>query len=408
MSKTMELSRILDEARQNKSELFSFLRDMIRIPSESCHEKAVIERIEKEMWKVGFDEVNIDEMGNILGRMGNGEHVIAMDAHIDTVGVGNLANWSFDPYEGMEDEEFIGGRGAADQEGGMASLVYGARIMKELDLLEGITLYVTGTVMEEDCDGLCWQHILEKKSITPEFVVISEPTECRIYRGQRGRMEIQVETFGLSCHGSAPERGVNAIEKMAKIVSELSLLNQRLKVDPFLGKGSLTVSEIASKSPSRCAVSDYCSLSIDRRLTYGETWEDALHEIEELEAVQNSKAKVSLYEYQRSAYTGLELATKCYFPTWLIPEEHIITKSVASAYEKLFQEKPIIDKWTFSTNGVTIMGRYQIPCIGFGPGHEKEAHAPNEKIPKDELIKAAALYALIPREYRRLRDEHEV
>lgn len=408
MSNHAKLKDILQEANQNKAELFTFLRDMIRIPSESCQEQAVIRRIEQEMYKVGFDEVRIDEMGNIIGRMGNGKIVIAMDAHIDTVGVGNLMNWNFDPYEGMEDDQFIGGRGAADQEGGMASLIYGAKIMKDLELLDGITLYVTGTVMEEDCDGLCWQHILESRYFDPEFVVISEPTACRIYRGQRGRMEIQVETFGISCHGSAPERGVNAIEKMAGIVEELTLLNQRLRKDDFLGKGSLTVSEIGSRSPSRCAVSDYCSISVDRRLTYGETWEGALQEIEELESVQRAQAKVSLYEYHRKAYTGLELGSKCYFPTWLISEDHEVTRSVVSAYESLFEESAVIDKWTFSTNGVSIMGRYQIPCIGFGPGHEEEAHAPNEKIPKDELIKAAALYALIPSEYRRLRDEHEL
>ncbi|MFU8787348.1 MAG: YgeY family selenium metabolism-linked hydrolase, partial [Candidatus Izemoplasmataceae bacterium] len=65
----------------------------------------------------------------------------------------------------------------------------------------------------------------------------------------------------------------------------------------------------------------------------------------------------------------------------------------------LFNEAPIVDKWTFSTNAVSIMGRYNIPCIGFGPGHEDEAHAPNEKTFKDELVKAAALYALIPLMY---------
>lgn len=382
-----------------KEAMSKFLRDMIRIPSESCQEEKVILRIKEEMEKVGFDEIVIDPLGNIIGRMGNGPRVIAMDAHIDTVGVGNLANWKVDPYEGAEDGDVIVGRGGSDQEGGMASMVYAAKIMKELNLLEGVTVYITGTVMEEDCDGLCWQYLIEKDGLKPEFVVITEPTSLRIYRGQRGRMEIKVETTGISCHGSAPERGDNAIYKMAPILMELQELHQRLHTDPFLGKGSLTVSEIFFSSPSRCAVADGCSISIDRRLTHGETWEEAIEQIQQLPSVIASGAMVSVYDYARAAYTGLVYPTKCYFPTWLIPEDHIATKTLQEGYRALFGSEPVTDKWTFSTNGVSIMGRYNIPCIGFGPGHEEEAHAPNERTWKSELAKACALYAVIPMHY---------
>ncbi|MCX5774978.1 MAG: M20/M25/M40 family metallo-hydrolase, partial [Firmicutes bacterium] len=156
-----------------------------------------------EMEKVGFDSVKIDKMGNILGYIGHGKHLIAMDAHIDTVGIGDIKNWSFDPYKGYEDDKTLGGRGASDQEGGMASMVYAGKIIKDLHLEDDYTLLVTGTVQEEDCDGLPWQYIIEEDKVRPEFVVITEPTSCRIYRGHRGRMEIKVSTHGISCHGSA-------------------------------------------------------------------------------------------------------------------------------------------------------------------------------------------------------------
>jgi len=398
----IDYKKVNELANDYKEDMTKFLRDMIRIPSESCDEEKVVLRIKEEMEKVGFDEVLIDPMGNILGRIGNGSHIIAMDAHIDTVGVGNLDNWDYDPYEGFEDDNIIGGRGGSDQEGGMASMVYGAKIMKELDILGDTTLYVTGTVMEEDCDGLCWQYIINELKIKPEFVVITEPTSLNIYRGHRGRMEIKIETTGISCHGSAPERGDNAIYKMAPILMELQQLHQNLHNDEFLGKGSLTVSEVFYSSPSRCAVADGCSISIDRRLTNGETWEGAIKEIENLESVKTSGAKVSLYDYSRAAYTGLVYPTECYFPTWVIPEEHIATRTLQEGYRQLFGKEPVTDKWTFSTNGVSIMGRYNIPCIGFGPGHEDEAHAPNEKTFKDELVVAAALYAVVPLNYGKL------
>ncbi|MGE0003716.1 MAG: YgeY family selenium metabolism-linked hydrolase [Candidatus Izemoplasmatales bacterium] len=391
--------KILEKAEMYKSDITKFLRDMIAIPSESCEEEGVIRRISEEMHKVGFDEVTIDPMGNIIGRIGHGSHLIAMDAHIDTVGIGEKANWNVDPYQGKEDEETIWGRGGSDQEGGMASMVYAGKIIKDLHLEGDYTLLVTGTVQEEDCDGLCWQYILEEDKIKPEFVVITEPTSCRIYRGHRGRMEIKVSVPGISCHGSAPERGDNAIFKMAPILLELQELHQRLKFDPFLGKGSLTVSEIFSSSPSRCAVADGCWISIDRRLTAGETYLSAIAEIENLPSVQKAKAKVTMYDYSRPSWTGLVYPTQSYFPTWVLPEAHDVTQATVSAYEGLFQEKPVVDKWTFSTNAVSIMGRYGVPCIGFGPGHEEEAHAPNERTFKSELVKAAAMYAAIPLSY---------
>lgn len=403
----IQFSELLKHAQAYEKDMTRFLRDMVRIPSESCEEKDVILRIRQEMEHVGFDEVTIDPMGNLIGRIGQGKHLIAMDAHIDTVGIGNLANWTFDPYEGYEDDTTIGGRGTSDQEGGLAAMVYAGKIIKDLNLEDDYTLLITATVQEEDCDGLCWQYIIEKNQIKPEFVVITEPTACRIYRGHRGRMEIKVTTQGVSCHGSAPERGDNAIFKMAPILKEVEALNHTLHHDPFLGKGTMTVSEIFSTSPSRCAVADGCSISIDRRLTHGETHELALEQIRNLPAVKQAHAKVEMYTYERPSYTGLVYPTDAYFPTWVIPEDHVICQSLVDAYQQLFKQQPVIDKWTFSTNGVSIMGRYGIPCIGFGPGREEEAHAPNEKTYKDELVKACAMYAAIPSVYLKHLDKGE-
>ncbi|WP_186429147.1 YgeY family selenium metabolism-linked hydrolase [Clostridium sp. BSD9I1] len=396
MSKDYKAEEILKLSEEYKQDMSKFLRDMISIPSESTQEREVVLRIKEEMEKVGFDKVEIDPMGNVLGYIGHGKHIIAMDAHIDTVGIGDPNLWHYNPYEGYEDEEIIVGRGATDQEGGMASMVYAGKIIKDLGLEDDYTLIVTGTVQEEDCDGLCWQYIINEDNIRPEFVVSTEPTSCNIYRGQRGRMEIKVTTKGISCHGSAPERGDNAIFKMAPILIELRALAENLHYDEFLGKGSLTVSEVFFSSPSRCAVADGCTVSIDRRLTDGETWQGALEEIRNLPAVKAAKAEVSMYDYARASYTGLVYPTECYFPTWVLPEEHPVCETLVEGYKKLFRSEPLVDKWTFSTNGVSIMGRYGIPCIGFGPGHEDQAHAPNEKNWKSELVKCAAMYAIIP------------
>lgn len=183
------------------------------------------------------------------------------------------------------------------------------------------------------------------------------------------------------------------------MLNDIEKLSANLGDDPFLGKGTLTVSEVFYTSPSRCAVADSCAISIDRRLTWGETWEGAIKEIEELDSVKKFGGKVSMYDYDRPAYTGLVYPTECYFPAWVIDEEHVATKTLEASYELLFDKKPTVDKWTFSTNGVSIMGRYGIPVIGFGPGKEPEAHAPNEKTWKDHLVTCAAMYAVIPQMY---------
>jgi putative selenium metabolism hydrolase len=392
----MEFKEILKAAEGYRDQISKFLRDMIAIPSESADEKKVIERIKQEMEAVGFDKVTIDPMGNIIGTIGHGKHLIAMDAHIDTVGVGNIKLWQHDPYTGFEDKDIILGRGASDQEGGMAAMVYAGKIIKDLQLEDDYTLLIVGSVQEEDCDGLCWQYIINELKLRPEFVVITEPTSCNIYRGQRGRMEIKITTQGVSCHGSAPERGDNAIYKMANILLELRALNENLATHPFLGKGTLTVSEIFFTSPSRCAVADSCWISVDRRLTAGEDKDLALSQIRNLPSVKAAGAEVTMYGYERPSYSGLAYPTDCYFPTWFIEEDHPVCSTLLEAYQSLFGKEALLDKWTFSTNGVSIMGMHGIPCIGFGAGHEDQAHAPNERTWKDELVKAAAMYAAIP------------
>ncbi|GBD66277.1 YgeY family selenium metabolism-linked hydrolase [Tetragenococcus halophilus] len=434
----MDLEAIKKQAQNYEKDMTKLLSDLVRIPGESADEGKKLQRTKEEMDKLGFDQVEFDPMGNLLGYMGTGKTLIAFDGHMDTVAIGEKKNWQFDPYEGYENDSEIGGRGTSDQEGGVVSAIYGAKIMKDLGLLsDKYTVLVTATVQEEDCDGLCWQYIINEDKIRPEFVVSTEPTDGGIYRGQRGRMEIRVDVRGVSSHGSAPERGDNAIYKMADILNDVRALNnngctestsiyglekmlhQQFNSDwqeaQFLGRGTITASQVFFSSPSRCAVADGCSVSLDRRMTAGETWESCLEEIRQLPAVQKygEDVEVSMYDYDVPSYTGQSYPIECYFPTWVIPEDHEVTKALVETHDQLYGDKrqgpdsqikmrevrPVLDKWTFSTNGVTIMGRNDIPCIGYGPGAEDQAHAPNEITWKEDLVRCAAFYATLPTVY---------
>ena len=367
------------------------LSKLVKIKSMSSQEKEVQTELKRQMEEAGFDEVIIDGLGNVIGRIGNGKKILAIDGHMDTVDIGRTDNWDFDPLGGEIRDGFVHGRGSVDQKGGVAAFVTSGRILKELGYDKDLTIYFVGSVMEEDCDGLCWKYIIEEVGIKPDFVISTEPTNLGIYRGQRGRMEMHVHFYGVSSHGSAPERGNNAIYMASRISLEIEKLNNGLKNDDFLGKGSVTISEIISGSPSLCAVADYARIHLDRRLTWGETKESAVGEIEALIAGLN--AKVELLNYEETAYTGLKYGMEKYYPTWKIPEDHGIVKAGVTAFQQLFNKYPKVDKWTFSTNGVTINGIFGIPVIGFGPGNEVMAHAPNEKVPVDDLVAASAFYA---------------
>ena len=385
----MDFEAIRKAAEGYKPAMVKFLRDMIAIPSESCEEEGVVKRIAEELKSLGYDKVEFDKLGNVIGWMGEGDKIIAIDSHIDTVGIGNIENWEADPYKGYETDDIIYGRGGSDQEGGMAAAAYGVKIMKDLDLLpKGYKMMVVGSVQEEDCDGMCWQSIVNEYFNGPEdardqieFVISTEPTDGGIYRGHRGRMEIRVDMHGVSCHGSAPERGDNAIHKMAEVILNVRDLNE----NP--ADGSTEINGLVKMS--------------------------CLKEIEDLPACKKyaKDVKVSMYMYDRPAWTGHVYETECFFPTWINKETAPHVQALVDAHHNLWGDKrlmptelaaskregrPLTDKWTFSTNGVSIQGRYGIPCVGFGPGAESQAHAPNEVTFKQDLVTCAALYAAVP------------
>ena len=392
---------IAARAAELQEPMIAFLRDIVAIPSLSGQEEGVIRRIAEEMKKVGFDEVRIDALGNVLGRIGNGPRIIAFDGHVDTVAVSDPSQWDCDPFKGKIEDGKVFGRGSVDQKAGMAGMVYAAVMMKELDLLDGFTVWMTGTVMEEDCDGLCWHHILSEKTINPELVVSTEPTGLKIHRGQRGRMEIRVRVKGRSCHGSMPHLGDNAIYKIAPAIQAIEKLNDNLKTDEFLGKGTCTISWIGCQTPSLCAVPNEAEFHIDRRLTVGDSRESAVAEVEAAMREAGVEAEVFTLVYEEKAWTGLVYPMDKYYPTWVMEEDYPALQAASRAYADTSGGDPEISCWTFSTNGVTIMGLHGVPCLGFGPGLEKIAHTANEYVPIADVVAASAFYAALPGELRK-------
>lgn len=395
---------LVTAAKKYEKQMVRFLRDMIAIPSESAEEGKVIARIRQEMEATkAFDKIWTDKMGNLFGQVGQpgkGKKLIAIDAHVDTVGVGDRGEWKHDPYEGKVADGKVWGRGAGDQEGAIPAMVYAAKILRDTkaDLSE-YCLLLTFTTMEEDCDGLCWQYIVNEGKIRPDAVVVTDSTDCTILRGQRGRMEIGVTAKGKSCHGSMPEKGDNAVYKVAKIAVEIEKLNKRLKKDAFLGNGTITVSYVDCKTPSLCAVPGQAYIHLDRRLTTGDTKASAVAEVKDAVKRAGVDAKVEVLRYARPSYTGLTYETEKYFPTWCFAEDDPQVQAAIKTYREVLGKAPTVHRWTFSTNGVSIAGMFGIPCVGFGPAPESVAHTVNDSVPIQHMIDCAAFYAGYPQAY---------
>jgi len=383
-----------DAARRHEQDIVGFLREMIAIPAESRRERERCERVAQEYRSLGFDEVFFDGLGTVVARIGDGDLKILMDGHIDCVGVGDPGAWDFDPFEGKLVDGEVWGRGAVDELPAIACMAYGAKILKDRGLPSGLTLYLSASVVEEECDGACLLHLVEVEGIRPDLVILGEPTDLGVYRGQRGRLAATITTRGVSAHGAHAHRGVNALYKMAPIMSDVEELNGRLAHDEFLGPGSVIVSHIECTTPSLNAVPDSARITIDRRLTAGETIETAMAELAALPHLGD--AELSLLDYRGKGWNGATIEQQEYHPTWVLPEGHELVQGTARAVSEVIGRPPAIGRWSFSTNGVATMGRLAIPSVGFAPGREELAHTTEERVKVEDLITATAVYSLIP------------
>jgi putative selenium metabolism hydrolase len=379
--------------------LATFLRDLVRIPSLSTYEGGVAKRLADEMKGVGFEEVWTDRIGNVIGRIGPGYgRKLFLSGHMDTVDVGETGRWPNPPYEGVIRDGVLYGRGACDMKGGLAAMVYGVKALLDAGVRLAGDLYVVGVVQEEPCEGLAIRTLIEEEGIQPDFVVLGEPSNLQVRLGHRGRVEMRVKVWGKAAHASAPELGNNAIHNAARLIFGIELLAPRLATDPFLGRGTVAVTEIESQAASRNAVPDCCVFYIDRRLTLGETEVKALAEIQNIINTEEVEAKVEITDYQAKSYTGHDCRVRNVFPAWVTPEDDPLVQVVVRSVRQTLGYRPRLGRWAFSTDGTYTAGVANIPTVGFGPGEEQYAHTQEEQIRLNDVIDAARVYARLAME----------
>ena len=384
----------------DRDDLTAFLRDLLRIPSLSHQEGDVALRIAEEMRHLGFDDVRIDRIGNVVGRVGaaEGYPTLLYDGHMDTVGAGDRSAWAHDPFGGVIDGGVIYGRGASDMKGALAAMVYGAKLLVESRAPLAGPLYVVGIAQEEPCEGLAMRVLVEEEGLRPDFVVLGEATNLQLSLGQRGRMEMKVTTRGRACHGSVPQRGINAIYGAARLALGVERLARDLPADPVLGQATMAVTFIENTGGSRNVIPDSCTFYIDRRLVPGETQVGALSAVEAIIRQEGIDAQVELTEHVSTSWTGYPCRMAEYYPAWLIEREHPLVRAAVRAVERTLGFTPALNTWEFSTDGVYTQGTAGIPTVGFGPGDERFAHTIDDQIRLEDVFKAAAAYAQLATE----------
>jgi len=378
--------------------ILRFFREIVAIPSMEGQIREVGERIAEEMDKHHFHDIRFDRMGNILGHLGDGPVKVVYDSHIDTVGIGDPEAWKWDPFQGKVENGILYARGACDEKGSTPGMIYGLAIAESLGLLKGFTVYYFGN-MEEWCDGIAPHALVEVEGIRPDYVVIGEATQMRVYRGHKGRVELKVVAKGRSAHAARSELGENAIYKLLPLISSIKDMDPHLGDHPFLGHGKITVTDMRVKTVSINAVPDEATLWIDRRLTFGETKQQALAELTALippESRDQGDMWVEILSYNEPSYTGFVYPEEKYFPAWELPEDHPLVQAALRTCELYLGKAMVPGKWDFCTNGNYWMGKADIPTIGFGPGNEAYAHTVLDQIPLQEVVDATGFYALLP------------
>ncbi|MBI5294111.1 MAG: YgeY family selenium metabolism-linked hydrolase [Chloroflexi bacterium] len=396
-----EVNEIKKRVQDNRDNIIQFMLDIVAIPSMDGQLKDVGERIQAEMRKLGFDEARFDQMGNTIGRIGNGPKVIVFDSHIDTVGVGDPSEWDWDPFVGKVEDGLLYARGACDEKGSTPGMVYGMAIARDLGLLDGYTAYYFGN-MEEWCDGIAPNAFVDADpQVKPDFVVIGEPTKMQVYRGHKGRIELKITAHGQSAHAASHYLGDNAVYKMMSIITQIRELDRRMRFGmgyhPVQGYPSIAVTDVEARTASLNAVPDQFTIYLDRRITSNEPRDEVIAQIKGLipDYLQEEIHVEELF-YDAPSYTGFVFPVSKFYPPWLLEDNHPLTLAGQSTIEALWGEKRKLDTWDFSTNGTYWAGKAGIPSIGFGPGDEKTAHMRHENVPLDEVVLAAEFYALLP------------
>ena len=386
----MSVDKIKAYINSEKDNIVDFLCELVEIESITCNEGRAVERVKEKMEELGYDEVFTDGFGNIIGRIGSGPKIIVFDAHLDVVGAEGQS-WSTPPFKAVKKDGKIYGRGTVDDKGPFVATLYAGKAVKELGLGDNYSVYILGSIVEEDCEGLALGAFLEENNIVPDYVVIAESSELEICRGHRGRAQVTATFEGKSVHASRHSEGINPLELAMPFMEGLQKLDHDFPEVSPLGSADVVAVDVRCVSNSLSSTPNSATVYMDRRTNTGDTKESI---IAELKALPNGdKCSLEYMVWEEKGYNGRDLKGEEFFPAWALEEDHPFIRAGAAAYRKFKGADPVITTWGFCTNGNYTMGKKGYPTLGFGPGEMGLCHVADEHIVVDDLLTAVGVYA---------------
>jgi putative selenium metabolism hydrolase len=374
--------------KMDKHGLIDFTQKIIQIPSTSLEEEKVARVIAEKMKQVGFEDVTVDSLFNVVGYLyaEDREPELLFNGHIDTVPPGEMPH----PYSGeiVDGSKYgvsgsvIEGRGACDMKGAVASMIYAGKAIRESGLRLKKTFVMTATSREEPALGEGINYMFKEGGVRAKMAVSGEATNLQTHLGHRGKTEFNIRVLGKTAHASNPGRGINAVYKMSGLIQDL-IANYKVPSHPVLGDCTFTIIDIAS-GPGRIGpiTPDWCEIIIDRRYLPEESAASVQQEIESL--ITRRK------DQDPDLHVTVELV-KDFVPFYCREDEPIVS-IIQDARQVILGDPGKLSVWKFGIEG-PFLEQVGIPCAGFGPGSEEFAHTPDEHVPIEDLHISCQVYA---------------
>ncbi len=376
----------------------AFAQDLIRIPSMTGAERDVAARLQQEMEALGFDRIQTDELGSVVGVVEGtgGAPPVMVSSHLDVVAEGDHEEWEHPPFSGVVEDGFLHGRGAMDIKGPLALQTYAAAALKGRTTGD----VIVGHVVFEERGGWGMETLIGSGSVKPSAVIIGESTHGDIAIGHRGRAEVEIVIRGLAGHASAPDRARNALDLVPMILAGVEALAGQQETDPVLGPSTLVATGVTARPESPNVIPDEVVVVLDWRILPSDTEESLLSRLEAALArtlpklLQGYGVECRLGRELQTSYTGLSQERRLLTPGFLMDADHpVVTAATRAVGRPQAEDEPAHARpWTFATDGGWASGVFGIPTVGFAPGEERYAHTNRERLEVEEARWAFSRY----------------
>jgi putative selenium metabolism hydrolase len=357
-------------------DLIGFAQELVATPSLPGDERAVSELVATKLSDLGYRDVSVDELGNVVGHFGHGPPRLMFNGHVDHVPPAGME----DPYGAQVVDGHLRGRGSLDMKAAVAAAAFAVSLLDAP--LRGS--YVFTADVREEVDGPEGIQTLLARGLHADFGVSGEATSLDIALGHRGKVQVDITVVGRSSHAATPQAGKNAIYLAVPFLAALERQAERLPSDSLLGTATLAVTGISSTPAGDVAVvPSGCTIRVDRRFVREETPDSCLAEIEEL---------VARVAAEHDAGATVELVNV--YPLMATDSDEPIVAAAVAAVEEATGRAPSLKAWQFGVNA-TFMNAAGIPSVGIGPGDERLAHTPEERVPVAQVLLACRAYALL-------------